>query len=62
MNNAIVFNIFGQSISCKNTKMMKNIFSLFLIALTNFNAIMNTYKISLFKINTNLLRYKEHMA
>ena len=62
MNNAIVFNIFGQSISCKNTKMMKNIFSLFLIALANFNAIMNTYKISHFKINTNLPRYKEHMA
>ena len=62
MNNAIVFNIFGQSISYKNTKMMKNIFSLFLIALANFNAIMNTYKISYFKINTNFLRHKEHMA
>ena len=62
MNNAIVFNIFGQSISCKNTKMMKNIFSLFLIALANFNAIMNTYKIFHFKINTNLLRHKENMA
>ena len=62
MNNAIVFNIFGQSISCKNTKIMKNIFSLFLIALANFNVIMNTYKISHFKINTNLLRHKEHMA
>ena len=42
MNNAIVFNIFGQRISYKNTKMMKNIFSLFLIALANLNAIMNT--------------------
>ena len=58
MNNAIVFHIFGQSTSCKNTKMIKNIFSLFLIALANFNAIMNTYKISHFKINTNLLRHK----
>ena len=57
MNNARVFNIIGQSISRKNTKMMKNIFSLFLIALANFNAIMNTYKISHFKINTNLLRH-----
>ena len=62
MNNAIVFNIFGQSISHKNTKMMKNIFSLFLIALANFNAIMNTYNISHFKLNTNLPRHKEHMA
>ena len=62
MNNDIVFKNFGQSISRKNTKMMKNIFSLFLIALANFNAIMNTYKISHFKINTNLLRHKEHMA
>ena len=62
MINAIVFNIFGQRISYKNTKMMKNIFSLFLIALANLNAIMNTYKISHFKINTNLLRHKEHMA
>ena len=62
MNNAIVFNIFGQNISRKNTKMMKNIFSLFLIALVNFNAIMKTYKISHFKINTNLLRHREHMA
>ena len=62
MNNAIVFNIFGQSTLCKNTKMMTNIFSLFLIALANLNAIMNTYKISYFKINTNLLRNKEHMA
>ena len=62
MNNATVFNIFGQSTSCKNTKMMKNIFSLFLIALANLNAIMNTYKIFHFKIKTNLLRRKEHMA
>ena len=62
MNNDIVFKNFEQSISRKNTKMMKNIFSLFLIALANFNAIMNTYKISHFKINTNLLRHKEHMA
>ena len=62
MNNAIIFNSLGQRISYKNTKMMKNIFSLFLIALSNFNAIMNTYKISHFKINTNLLRLKEHMA
>ena len=54
MNNAIVFNIFGQSISRKNTKMMKNIFSLFLIALANSNAIMNTYKISHFKIKYKL--------
>ena len=63
MNNAIVFNIFGQRTSCKNTKIMKNIFSLFSIALANLNAITNTYKISYFKINTNLLsRHKEHMA
>ena len=62
MNNAIVFNIFGQSISCKNTKMMTNIFSSFIIALSNFNAIMNTNKISHFKISTNLLRHKEYMA
>ena len=62
MNNATVFNIFGQSTSCKNTKMMKNIFSLFFIALENLNAITNTYKISHFNINTNLLRHKDHMA
>ena len=62
MNNAIIFNIFEQSTSCKSTKMMKNIFSLFLITLANLNTIMNTYKISHFKINTNLLRHKEHMA
>ena len=62
MNNAIVFNIFGQSTPCKNTNMIKNIFSLFLIALGNLNAIMNMYKISQIKINTNLLRHKEHMA
>ena len=62
MSNAIVFNIFGQSISCENIKMMKNIFILFLIALANFNAIMKTNKISHFKINTNLLRHKVHMA
>ena len=62
MNNAIVFNIFGQSTSCKNTKMMKNILSLFLVALPNLNAIINTYKISHFKINTNLQRHKKHMA
>ena len=62
MNNAIVLNIFGQSTACKNIEMMKNIFSLFLIALANLNAIMNTYKISHIKINTNLLKHKEHMA
>ena len=62
MNNAIIFNIFGQSTLCKNTKIIKNIFSLFLIALANLNAIMNTYKISHIKINTNLLRHKKHMA
>ena len=62
MNNAIAFNIFLQSTSCKNTKMIKYIFSLFLIALANFNAIMNTYTISHIKINTNLLRHEEHMA
>ena len=46
MNNAIVFNIFGQRKSCKNTKMMKNSFSFFLIALADLNAIMNTKNFS----------------
>ena len=62
MNNAIVFKIFGQSTSCKNTKIMKNIFSSFLTALANLNAILNTYKIFHIKINKNLLRHKELIA